>query len=237
LPPAGSGPVVLNVAPCFEAQGHRTLVPPETYLSYIQLKPSRPLAGVWAPYDEAAEKTMAEDFHRLWDTNLLISLRIDVTDYTFSNGVVGKIVVYNMEERRRPARQVGAIDSSAPANPPSSQFGPEIQFDTKGVEFGPWVRRFMTQVKSNWLIPYAAATVSKGHVVVQFNVHKDGSITDLSIGAPSSNDSFNDAALNALTASNPLPPLPPDYPEEKAFFRVTFFYNESPGQASPAPPK
>ncbi|HXC80078.1 MAG TPA: M56 family metallopeptidase, partial [Candidatus Acidoferrum sp.] len=71
LPPAGSGPVVLYVAPCFEAQGNRTLVPPETYLSYIQLKPSRPPAGVWAPYDDAAEKTVAEDLHRLWDSNLL----------------------------------------------------------------------------------------------------------------------------------------------------------------------
>jgi hypothetical protein len=166
------------------------------------------LAGVWAPYDEAAEKTISEDFHRLWDTRLLVDLRINVTDYTFSNGVVGKIVVYNMTERRRPARQVGAIDSPAPANPLSTQFGPEIQFDTKGVEFGPW-----------------------------FNVHKDGSITDLAIGAPSSIDSFNAAALNAITASNPVPALPQDYPEEKAFFRVTFFYNESPGQTSPAPPK
>src|SRR4051812_42425243 len=29
------------------------------------------------------------------------------------------------------------------------QFGPEIQFDTKGVEFGPWIRRFIAQVKRN----------------------------------------------------------------------------------------
>src|SRR5205085_12604662 len=36
------------------------------------------------------------------------------------------------------------------------QFGPEIQFDTKGVEFGPWIRRFVAQVKRNWIIPYAA---------------------------------------------------------------------------------
>ena len=52
-------------------------------------------------------------------------------------------------------------------------FGPAIQFDTKGVEFGPWIRRFIAQVKRNWLIPYAAMSM-KGHVVVTFNVHKDG---------------------------------------------------------------
>ena len=45
------------------------------------------------------------------------------------------------------------------------QFGPAIQFDTKGVEFGPWIRRFIAQVKRNWFIPYAAMSM-KGHVVV-----------------------------------------------------------------------
>jgi TonB family protein len=106
-------------------------------------------------------------------------------------------------------------------------FGPAIQFDTKGVEFGPWIRRFVAQVKRNWLIPYAAMT-SQGHVVVTFNVHKDGSITDLQVVGPSSIGAFNTAAFGALATSNPTAPLPPEYPSEKAFFTVTFFYNEEP---------
>jgi TonB family protein len=106
-------------------------------------------------------------------------------------------------------------------------FGPAIQFDTKGVEFGPWIRRFVAQVKRNWLIPYAAMT-SQGHVVVTFNVHKDGSITDLQVVGPSSVGAFNSAAFGALATSNPTAPLPPEYPSEKAFFTVTFFYNEEP---------
>jgi TonB family protein len=107
------------------------------------------------------------------------------------------------------------------------QFGPEIQFDTKGVEFGPWIRRFVAQVKRNWLIPYAAMTM-KGHVVITFNVHKDGSLTDLSVIGPCPIDAFNNAAFGALKASNPTEPLPPEYPADKAFFTVTFFYNEVP---------
>jgi TonB family protein len=107
------------------------------------------------------------------------------------------------------------------------QFGPEIQFDTKGVEFGPWIRRFIAQVKRNWLIPYAAMS-TKGHVVMQFNVHKDGSITDLNVAGPSGVDAFNNAAMGALSSSNPTQPLPPEYPSDKAFFTVTFFYNETP---------
>jgi TonB family protein len=70
-----------------------------------------------------------------------------------------------------------------------------------------------------------------------FNVHKDGSITDLTIVGPSSIEGFNKAALSALTASNPLPPLLPAYPAEKAFLTVTFFYNERADQTSKAPPQ
>jgi len=109
------------------------------------------------------------------------------------------------------------------------QFGPEIQFDTKGVEFGPWIRRFVAQVKRNWypMIPYAAM-MYKGHVVITFNVHKSGALTDLSVVGPCPIDAFNTAAFGALKASNPTEPLPPEYPDEKAFFTVTFFYNEVP---------
>ena len=107
------------------------------------------------------------------------------------------------------------------------QFGPEIQFDTKGVEFGPWIRRFIAQVKRNWFIPYAAMSM-KGHVVITFNIHKDGAITDLSVVGPSAVEPFNNAAFGALSASNPTQPLPPEYPSDKAFFTVTFYYNETP---------
>jgi len=109
----------------------------------------------------------------------------------------------------------------------SGQFGPEIQFDTKGVEFGPWIRRFIAQVKRNWFIPYAAMSM-KGHVVIQFNVHKDGSISDLAVVGASPVEAFNNAAFGALSGSNPTQPLPPEYPADKAFFTVTFFYNEAP---------
>ncbi len=106
-------------------------------------------------------------------------------------------------------------------------FGPSIQFDTKGVEFGPWIRRFIAQIKRNWNVPYAAMAM-KGHVVVTFYVMKDGRIEQLSVPGPCSVDGFNNAAYNAMAASNPTYPLPPEYPSDRAFFTVTFFYNENP---------
>jgi TonB family protein len=104
---------------------------------------------------------------------------------------------------------------------------PSIQFDTKGVEFGPWLRRFIAQIRRNWFIPYAAMAM-RGHVVVTFNVHKDGRITDVSILKPSAVDAFTRSAQGAILASNPTVPLPPEYPDDRAFFTVTFYFNENP---------
>jgi TonB family protein len=105
--------------------------------------------------------------------------------------------------------------------------GSAIQFGTKGVEFGPWVRRFVAQVKRNWFIPQAAMNF-RGRVVLQFNVHKDGRITDIVVAQPSNIDAFTRAAYNSIVGSNPTTPLPPEYPEPMAFFTVTFYYNEQP---------
>jgi hypothetical protein len=107
------------------------------------------------------------------------------------------------------------------------QPGAAIQFDSKGVDFGPWLRRFIAQIRRNWNIPYAAMAF-KGHVVVQFNVHRNGGISDLAVPGPSAVDGFNSAAYGALVASNPTEPLPREYPSDTCFFTVTFYYNEQP---------
>jgi outer membrane biosynthesis protein TonB len=110
----------------------------------------------------------------------------------------------------------------------AQDIAPSIQFDTKGVEFGPWLRRFIAQIRRNWMIP-EAAMFQKGHVVVTFFVGKDGRITELRVLQPSAVDAFNNSSFGALASSNPTVPLPPEYPDDRAFFTVTFYYNENPG--------
>jgi len=75
---------------------------------------------------------------------------------------------------------------------------------------------------------WSGARLFHGRVVLQFNIHRDGHITDLVVAQPSDIDAFNRAAFNAILGSNPVEPLPPEYPDERAFFTVTFYYNESP---------
>ena len=109
----------------------------------------------------------------------------------------------------------------------TGRYGPEIQFDSKGVEFGPWLRRFVAQIRRNWFVPYAIWSMH-GHVVLTFNVQEDGALTDLTIFKPSHVEAFNNSAYNALRSSNPTQPLPPEYPDDHAFFTVIFYFNEAP---------
>ena len=109
----------------------------------------------------------------------------------------------------------------------TDEYGPDFQFDSKGVDFGSWLARFRAQIYRNWFIPYAAMSMS-GNVVLTFNVHTDGTLTDLAVERPSTVDAFTNSAYNAIRGSNPTYPLPPEYPDDSVFFTVTFYFNERP---------
>ncbi len=100
-PPAGSGPLVHAIMLCFEKQGGSSVIESYTYLYYLQLKGSQPSIGTWVPYDDTAQQMAIADFKRLWATNFLDDLVIEVHDIQYANGVPGKVVVYSMEERQR----------------------------------------------------------------------------------------------------------------------------------------
>ena len=52
------------------------------------------------------------------------------------------------------------------------------------------------------------------------------SATGVVVVQPTEIDAFNLASYNAIMGSSPTEPLPPEYPDDRAFFTVTFSYNE-----------
>jgi len=102
----------------------------------------------------------------------------------------------------------------------------EVSFDTAAWDLGPYARKVQELVHSNWHVPQVQAELGQpGWVAIRFVVHKDGSLTDLQVVRKSVIPSYNQSALDALRASNPLPPLPSEVtvPEIRGLFR--FFYN------------
>jgi outer membrane protein insertion porin family len=102
VPPAGSEPVFTTITLQFHPV-NESIIEPQTYLYYIQAKDllSRPSAGIWRPFNEDTEEILREDFKRLWATNFLDNLWIEVSDRPYANGVVAKQVTIHMEERPR----------------------------------------------------------------------------------------------------------------------------------------
>ncbi len=100
-PPDGSGPVLRAVELCFPTQGNVSSIEFETYLYYIKTRGSRPSQNAWVPFTPEVEKDLVEDFKRLWATNFLDDLAVEVVDTAYPNGVVGKYVRFRLEERQR----------------------------------------------------------------------------------------------------------------------------------------
>jgi outer membrane protein insertion porin family len=103
LPPAGTPAVLYAMMLCFAQQGGSSFIDPYTYLYSIDLKNyvSNPVDNRWVPYSDQIEQVVLADFRRLWGTTFLDDLSIETVDVDLGNGVVGKLVVYNMEERER----------------------------------------------------------------------------------------------------------------------------------------
>jgi outer membrane protein insertion porin family len=100
-PPApGSDPVICATELRFHPV-NESIIEAQTYLYYIQTPLSRPSEGTWVPYNEQTEQSLLADFKRLWATNFLDNLWIETLDRPFANGVMGKHVIYHMEERPR----------------------------------------------------------------------------------------------------------------------------------------
>ncbi len=97
LPPADSPPLVR----CMEIVAHpvnESNIPPETYQYYIKSQSSDSKAQRWVPFND---ETFKADFWNLWNTGFLDNLWIETVDEPYANGVMGKHVVFHIEERSK----------------------------------------------------------------------------------------------------------------------------------------
>ena len=103
LPPEDSPTLIRNLELRFPTQGNVPGVDTNTYQYYIQVdeQVSRPSLQQWNPYTEETEQLLLEDYKRLWNTGFLSDLWIEVVDEPYANGVQGKRIIFNIEERER----------------------------------------------------------------------------------------------------------------------------------------
>jgi TonB family protein len=127
---------------------------------------------------------------------------------------------------------IADLNGSGPGlNLPPSQGGKGsnlmLKSDPMGVDFKPYLIRVLATVRRNWLAiyPEAARLGTRGKVSVEFSIGTDGKIQKIVYSTQSGSRPLDEAAVAALSASNPLPSLPAEFKGQRIVLQFTFAYN------------
>jgi outer membrane biosynthesis protein TonB len=113
---------------------------------------------------------------------------------------------------------------------PGIGMGPvQILTPTEGVDFNDYIQRVIASVRRNWyaVMPESAQLGDKGIVVLEFSIHRDGSVPgnepDKLRG--SGKEPLDRAAISSIRSSNPFDHLPSAFTGPEIRLRFIFLYN------------
>lgn len=107
-----------------------------------------------------------------------------------------------------------------------------ITSDVQKVDFGPYLTALKSSVQRTWysMIPSEAMPPlsTRGEVVIDFKIEKDGRISELEYKCASGYVVLDRAAWGGITQAAPFPPLPTEFKGDYLTLRFTFYFNPSP---------
>jgi TonB family protein len=105
-----------------------------------------------------------------------------------------------------------------------------ISFETSWYDWGDYAQSMVSRIRVNWyeIMPNLIRTGMPGVVTIRFTIHRDGSITDVTILSTSNIPPYDFAAKKAIEASSRLNPLPKDFPNDTERVTAMFYYNLEP---------
>jgi TonB family protein len=104
---------------------------------------------------------------------------------------------------------------------------PTILSDTRGVDFGPWLRLIYFRVRDNWyaVIPELIRSGTQAKVVVIFDVKNNGRIENVQVARSSRLPPYDRAAISSLKLSEPFPQFPVSFSGDRITLQFSYFYN------------
>jgi TonB family protein len=121
----------------------------------------------------------------------------------------------------------GANDPGAQASSPHSAELPQLLSDPQGVDFRPYLAQVLAMVKRNWYanMPEVVKLGRTARVALQFAIQRDGSVRKIVYAEQTSVSMLDNAAVAAISQSNPFPALPPAFRGPEIRVQVNFAYN------------
>jgi TonB family protein len=114
-------------------------------------------------------------------------------------------------QNKTPSRAASGVGTSG--SPITAQAGQPFPY--------PWYLKVISdRLHQKWDPPadFAPDTAC----TIDFVIHRDGQVSGISISKSSRDSTFDELARRAVLYSNPLPPLPSGYPEERLNVHMTF---------------
>jgi TonB family protein len=103
----------------------------------------------------------------------------------------------------------------------------ELKSDPMGVDFRPYLTQILATIRRNWfaVMPESVKLGQRGKVGLLFYVSRAGGVTRMVWAFQSGSDPLDRAAVAAIGASNPFPPLPAEYKGDRIVLQLNFAYN------------
>ncbi|MEO8596239.1 MAG: TonB family protein [Candidatus Solibacter sp.] len=103
----------------------------------------------------------------------------------------------------------------------------ELKSDPMGVDFRPYLSQILATIRRNWyaVMPESVKLGRRGKVGLLFAIVKSGNVSKVTFAFQSGTDALDKAAVAAISASNPFPPLPGEFKGDRVVLQLNFAYN------------
>jgi len=103
----------------------------------------------------------------------------------------------------------------------------ELKSDPQGVDFRPYLTQILAAIRRNWyaVMPESVKLGRRGKVGLLFSISRVGRVDKVTYAFQSGSDPLDRAAVAAISASNPFPPLPGEYKGDRIVLQLNFAYN------------
>jgi TonB family protein len=103
----------------------------------------------------------------------------------------------------------------------------ELKSDPMGVDFRPYLAQILQTIRRNWyaVMPESVKMGRRGKVGLLFAIMPNGTVSKVTWAGQSGVESLDRAAVAAISASNPFPPLPPEFKGDRVVLQLNFAYN------------
>jgi TonB family protein len=136
------------------------------------------------------------------------------------------------EQAARNHGQGGDYGAGAPVSHSGASTGVEVLSDTMGVDFNPYLRRILADIKRTWipLIPEEARPPlnKQGETLIRFTILPDGRIAAMNLDGSSQDTAIDRAAWGGITGVGQFPPLPSSFKGPLLELRIDFLVNKTP---------